>query len=535
MQREAADMAYRTNFSAQISMDDSFERLTDRQKKVVLKSWAKGFADQVFPAIDSAAFKVLYKDNDASRPATPANYVVGALIIKEMFGLTDDETVEMIQCDVRAQYALHSTSLEEQPISDRTFSRFRERLYNYEQSTGTDLLKIEMEKVADQFCGYLNINKKLKRMDSLMIAMHAKTMSRLEIIYTTVAKCVQLLKKTGHEELIPEDMKHYLDQNDLNEVIYYAKDEDVEPRLQKAIDEAVKIKAIMDSDEWYDSPEYQLLLRVLNEQSEDGKPKDKNQIKPDSLQNPNDPDATYRKKAGKDHNGYVGNIVEAVGDNGASQIVNFDYDQNNHADQEYSRDYLENSSDETVIADGAYGSVDLQNLAEENNINLVTTSLTGKETDPVFADFKLNEEGNEVIACPKGNEPVNQKFYQKTEMIRIKMNLCDCSNCPLKENCHVKLQKKSAVIMVSKKMVRRAAYLKKLGTEEYIQLTRKRNAVEGIMSVMRRRYHVDSIPVFGRQKSKIFFYFKVGAFNVTKLLLHMQQEKENTDSQLAMA
>jgi len=65
MQREVVDMAYRTNFSAQISMDDSFERLTERQKKIVLKSWAKGFADQVFPVIDSAAFKVLYKDNDA--------------------------------------------------------------------------------------------------------------------------------------------------------------------------------------------------------------------------------------------------------------------------------------------------------------------------------------------------------------------------------------------------------------------------------------------------------------------------------------
>jgi len=323
-----------------------------------------------------------------------------------MFGLTDDETVEMIQCDMRAQYALHSTSLEEQPISDRTFSRFRERLYNYEQATGIDLLKIEMEKVADRFCAYLNINKKLKRMDSLMIAMHAKTMSRLEIIYSIVSKCVQLLKKMGHEELIPEDMEHYLDQNDLNEVIYYAKDEDVEPRLQKAIDEAVKIKAIMDSDEWYDSTEYQLLLRVLNEQSEDGKTKDKNQIKPDSLQNPNDPDATYRKKASKDHNGYVGNIVEANGDNGASQIVDFDYDQNNHADREYSRDYLENNSDETVIA-----------------------------------DFKLNEEGNEVNKCPDGHEPVSQKFYKKTEMIRGKMNLCDCSHCPLKENCHVKLQK----------------------------------------------------------------------------------------------
>lgn len=64
-------MSYRSNFSNQISMDDSFEQLSDRKKKVVLKSWAKGFADVVFPAINSDAFKVLYKDSPASRPATP--------------------------------------------------------------------------------------------------------------------------------------------------------------------------------------------------------------------------------------------------------------------------------------------------------------------------------------------------------------------------------------------------------------------------------------------------------------------------------
>ena len=199
-------MAYRSSFSTQLSMDDSSDRLTDRQKNVVLHSWAKGFSEKVFPAIDSNAFKVLYEDNRASRPATPANYMIGALLIKEMFGLTDDETVEMVQCDVRTQYALHSTSLSEQPISDRTFSRFRERLYNYEQETGIDLLKIEMEKIADRFCEYLKINKKLKRMDSLMVAMHAKTMSRLEIIYTTVQKCAKLLKNSGKEDLIPEEL-----------------------------------------------------------------------------------------------------------------------------------------------------------------------------------------------------------------------------------------------------------------------------------------------------------------------------------------
>lgn len=269
-------MAYRSDFSKQISMNDSFELLSDRKKNVVLKSWAKGFADTVYPAIDSEAFKVLYKDNPASRPATPASFVIGALLIKEMLGLTDDEVVEMIQCDVRAQYALHTTSLEEQPISDRTLSRFRERLYNYEQETGIDLLKEEMKKLSDIFCNYLNINRKLKRMDSLMVSTHAKSMSRLELIYTTVSKCASLLKSKNCEDLIPEEMRHYLEDDDLNEVIYYAKGEDVEPRLQKVIDEAYKMKDIMSTDDWYDTAEYQLLIRVLKEQSDDnGKPRNK--------------------------------------------------------------------------------------------------------------------------------------------------------------------------------------------------------------------------------------------------------------------
>lgn len=523
-------MAYRSSFSNQISMNDSFELLSDRKKNVVLKSWAKGFADTVYPAIDSEAFKVLYKDNPASRPATPASFVIGALLIKEILGLTDDEVVEMIQCDVRAQYALHTTSLEEQPISDRTLSRFRERLYNYEQETGIDLLKEEMKKLSDIFCNYLNINRKLKRMDSLMVSTHAKSMSRLELIYTTVSKCVSLLKSKNCEDLIPEEMKHYLEDDDLNEVIYYAKGEDVEPRLQKVIDEAYKMKDIMSTDDWYDTAEYQLLIRVLKEQSDDnGKPRNKKEIKSNYMQNPNDTDATYRKKAGKNHKGYVGNIIEAIGEKGATQIVDFDYDKNIHADQDFSKEYIENNSDETMIADGAYGSVELQEMAEKKNIQLVTTCLTGKEADPVFSDYKLNEEGTEVIVCAEGYTPEENTYYENSGLIRMKMALEKCKNCPKREQCRVSMQKKVAVVTVSKKMVIRAKYLQKLGTEEYKTLTKKRNAVEGVMSVLRRRYRVDEIPVFGKERSKIYFYLKVGAFNVVKLLRHMNKNAGMTE------
>jgi len=38
-------------------------------------------------------------------------------------------------------------------------------------------------------------------------------------------------------------------------------------------------------------------------------------ISPNSLQNPTDPDATYRKKEKKKHAGYTANIIEKFDDN----------------------------------------------------------------------------------------------------------------------------------------------------------------------------------------------------------------------------
>ena len=58
----------------------------------------QGFADEVFPTIDEERFSVLYSDKD-SRTNTPVNIVVGALVLKELFGLSDDEMVETLMFD----------------------------------------------------------------------------------------------------------------------------------------------------------------------------------------------------------------------------------------------------------------------------------------------------------------------------------------------------------------------------------------------------------------------------------------------------
>lgn len=58
-----------------------------------MNSWCKDFADIVFPAINEERFAVLYSNNNASRPNTPINFIIGSLMLKENNGLTDDELV----------------------------------------------------------------------------------------------------------------------------------------------------------------------------------------------------------------------------------------------------------------------------------------------------------------------------------------------------------------------------------------------------------------------------------------------------------
>lgn len=131
-------MSFKENAYRQLSITDSFSGLTAREQKALEKSWAKVFVDELFPAIDEKRFSVLYSDK-ASRPNTPINVIVGALIIKEIFDYSDDEMVENLMLDLHLQYALHTTNFEEQPLSDKTLSRFGKRCYDYETLHNEDL------------------------------------------------------------------------------------------------------------------------------------------------------------------------------------------------------------------------------------------------------------------------------------------------------------------------------------------------------------------------------------------------------------
>lgn len=524
-------MSFVTNEFQQFTLGDSFISLSERNKNIVLKSWAKPFADVIFPAISEERFSILYSQNAATRPNSPTNITIGAMIIKEMVGATDEDIVESLACDIRYQYALHTTSYAEQPISDRTFSRLRERCYLHEMETGEDLIKQEILSLADAIAELMKLSPSMKRMDSLMIASNCRKMTRLDVLYTTMANMVEAVHRTG-EDMLLTGMEHYLHEDDHNRVIYHNKSEETDSKIQQIINEATNL---IDKcgDAYFDLPEYQLLRRMLKEQSDENSngtrtAKANREISPVSLQNPSDPDATYREKAGKDNTGYVGNVVETF-DSKGSVITDYAYEANSHSDSSFCRETLEamGRQEETVtlIIDGAYSGTTNQELAERNNINLVPTDLLGRKPEPVFADFELSEDDKRVITCPTGNEPISNTYNPSNGTIRVVMELGDCKSCPHCSECKAKLQKKSAVVSVSSKKVQRAKQHANMNTEEYRELSRKRNGVEGLPSILRRKYNVDNIPVRGKLSSKLFFGFKIAAINVNKLRKYIKRQQ----------
>lgn len=104
-------MSFRANESQQLQMNDSFLHLTERERRMLKNSWAAYFGDHIFPRINEKAFAVLYSESTASRHNTPVNVIIGALHLKSMFGLTDEELLEAVLFDVRFKYALRTTSL----------------------------------------------------------------------------------------------------------------------------------------------------------------------------------------------------------------------------------------------------------------------------------------------------------------------------------------------------------------------------------------------------------------------------------------
>lgn len=515
-------MSFRVNESQQISIFDSFLNLTERERKALEKSWAHIFSEDIFPAIDEKRFSVLYSEK-GSRPNTPVNVIVGALIIKELFDYSDDELVENLMLDLHLQYALHTTSFSEQPLSDKTLSRFRKRCYDYERLYNQDLYHDCVKDLSQSIQRIMKINGRVRRMDSMMIESNIRKLSRVELLYTCVARLAVAVNKQD-KTTIPETLRHYIDSNDFNQVMYHQRSTQTEDRLAVILADADTLIELC-YPEFSSLTEYDLLVRCLSEQTimENGKrrlrTKKDGGLNSHSLQNPSDPDATFREKAGKEHRGYAANLEESVSPEG-SVITDYQYDQNIRGDSSFLKEHLEqmpHSEDEILlVTDGAYYGDDNIKLASAKNVQLITTSLTGVETPDILAEFEFSDDGKEVLQCPAGHKPKACCYRVKRDQCHISFPASCCENCPLKEKCKPHFHKRTASLDISLKGRNRARLQRVMKESKQKDYARFRNGVETVPSNMRKNYHLEKLPR-GKQRGKFFFGAKIAALNFRKL------------------
>ena len=206
----------------QTSLFEPISQMPKYLQDILNKGWAKAFKDYIFPQINEERFSVLYS-NKASRPNSPINVIIGLLIIKEIFQQTDEELIGSIHFDIRYQYALHTTDYDHQPVSINTLTNFRNRIVEYEKSTSNDLIKTEVEALAESIAKHLTVDNRKVRVDSLMVSSSCKKLSRIELVYSVNNKLIKAINKIN-PSLIVEELEPYLEKGHKNETIYITRD-----------------------------------------------------------------------------------------------------------------------------------------------------------------------------------------------------------------------------------------------------------------------------------------------------------------------
>ena len=218
-----------------------------------------------------------------------------------------------------------------------------------------------------------------------MIAANIRNLSLLELFYTCVANLAKVM--VNRDVPLPEEQKHYVEKDDYNAFIYHQRNLDANNRTIQIMHDAERLLDICGGD-FDDTSEYQLLIRLLKEQTtfhNDGtrrlREKKEKEDPSKVLLNPSDPEATFRKKAGSNHRGYIANLTETVGEN-KSLVTDYAYEQNIYSDSQFLKDHLDKEPvyerEVVMVADGAYGSELNVAKAAEHGIRLITTNFTGK-------------------------------------------------------------------------------------------------------------------------------------------------------------
>lgn len=517
----------------QDNLFNSLYGMDSRLAQKLQKSWAALFYEHIFCQIDENLFAPLYS-NDNGRPNFPVNILMGLDLIKEIRGYTDEVLLDEYAFNYQISFALGLRTLGERYFAPRTLYEFRARLYNYslEHPEQTDLIYAQFEKLTGHFIEAAGLNTDEARTDSTLIMSNIKLGGRLSLTYDVLVQAIKALP----EHLLNDSLKVFLQSDYKTQFLYKLKGTDMLSRIQGLIDHGVEVlQQVEQHPEIKTKVEIQRLQRFLKEQavySEEEKlwlAKAAKEISSQSLQSAYDADATFRNKNGKKHVGYALNLSETCSEENPVQIVtHYDLAPNTTSDIELLKRALPTLAKQgvtDVYTDGGYYSPDLAEETQAQGITVHYTDMTGRKTsiDKLpYSAFEI-ENNQKILRCPANHEPLRTDFNDKGKVLSAHFNRETCEQCPHKEKCRVKFQKKTTVLRVSQKaLIADETRLKIENKELRKEATSKRAAIEGTNSALKRAHGVGKLSVRGIIKSNLVVGAKLIAHNFRQLTRFFQ-------------
>ena len=179
--------------SGQKTLFDVDAWLPDVKLSRLQSSWAGSFQEHVLPLLMEMEprFARFYSP-DHGAPNKPVAVVLGLLILKEMFDLSDAEVVARFEFDMQWHYALDTPPAEAHACT--------KTLYNFRQNLLTDghakkLVEVLVDKIIERWA----IDTTRHRIDSTQIVSNMKVLSRLGLFVTTIEQFLARLARKDRD------------------------------------------------------------------------------------------------------------------------------------------------------------------------------------------------------------------------------------------------------------------------------------------------------------------------------------------------
>ena len=540
-------------------------------------SWAETFRAHALPLIDEEQFAPLYCD-DTGRPNQPVATVLGVLLLKEMFALTDAEALEQLEFSLLWQHALELTP-DEAHLAQKTLHNFRARLLAHDRG------RQAFEATTDGILQALGTKVTRQRLDSTHVLSNIAVLSRLGLLCETLRHFLKTLA-AQHPRLygrVPKRLRlRYLKKDGSATAYQDAPSGTGKRRLPVCARDLYRLHQLCAGTAAEGLESYALLQRLLAEQceviadkqhpstedddaGEGGVPvalKAPEHVGSDSLQSPYDAEATYNGRKGK---GYEVQIAETCVEADDDKADDDKTDDDKTDDDKTDNDKTDTvniithvavtdacASDEhatmpvlealdergqrpdELVADTAFGSGDNAIHAERLGTELVSP-VKGPQVDVeerpdtvTKADFLVEARLRDPAICPAGHLAREQTSCEKKHQVALTFEREACETCALFPLCPVRRNQDGDgyAVTVDLKAANLERRRRALASGAFRERYRIRAGIEATVSELKRRHGLGALRVRGRWRVELAVYLKALACNIKRMVRALTPKPE---------